>query len=190
MLARISPNRHPDSAVLNAAYIAESLLDRLYEREVPENTVLITEGYVDRSIAYGLARQLGWPSRLALKVRHLFPSFDLAILVIADLKTRSARMAERETPSEIDRRSIDAHHRFLAAYRAVFRRHSNRLVIDTSKVDINAALELALARTMEAAGQKAIGHGHSPLAERPPGLLVGHQLDSRGASPSGRRKAF
>jgi dTMP kinase len=175
LLVKISPNRHPDSAALNAAYILESLLDHFYEKPVPENTVLITEGYVDRSIAYGLARQLSWPCRLALRARRFFPSFDLAILVVADLKTRSARLAQRKNPSEIDRRSIDAHHRFLAAYRTVFRRHANRLIIDTSKVGIDAAVELSLARAMDTVGGWATaseGLDRRAPADRMPGLLA------------------
>lgn len=151
-IARVSPNKHPDSALLNLAYIAQALLDHLRDRPVPQNTIIISEGYVDRSIAYGIARRLGWPAQLALRARDIFPKFNLAILVKADLATRKARLARRDAPSRIDCRSIESHHRFLAAYRLVFRRHRRRIVIDTSRVGIEVAVDVALQHILDAAG--------------------------------------
>ncbi|MEH2500349.1 thymidylate kinase [Bradyrhizobium sp. AZCC 1678] len=162
-IARISPNKHPDSALLNSAYIAQALLDHLRDRPVPKNTIIITEGYVDRSIAYGIARGLGWPAQLALRVRDIFPRFNLAILVKADLATRKARLAQRNAPSRIDRRSIESHHRFLAAYRLVFRRHRRRIIIDTSRVGIDEAVDVALQHILDVAGYRPVQAGSEVL---------------------------
>jgi len=155
-IARVSPNKHPDSALLNAAYIAQALLDHLRDRPVPQNTIIITEGYVDRSIAYGIARRLGWPAQLALRARDIFPRFNLAILVKADLATRKTRLAQRNAPSCIDSRSIESHRRFLAAYRLVFRRHRRRIVIDTSRVGIEDAADVALQHILDTAGYRPV----------------------------------
>jgi hypothetical protein len=173
LLAKIRASNHPDSAVLNAAYIVESLFDHLGQRDIPDNTILITEGYVDRSISYGIARALGWLPRLALSASGIFPSFDLAILILADRKTRSMRLAERESPSEIDRLSIESHYRFLAAYRAVFRRHATRLVIDTSKAGVDAALERALQRVIDIARLRSAADEMQSGSRRPGERLAG-----------------
>jgi thymidylate kinase len=154
LLTRIDANKHPDSGLLNAAYIFETLFDLFRDTEVPDNTILITEGYVDRSIAYGLARRLGWPARLGLRLARLFPSFDLAVLVFANLATRSARLIERSGPSEIDRCSIDSHYRFLAGYRMIFRRHQQRLLLNTTTLSQEAALASVVERVMYVANLK------------------------------------
>jgi thymidylate kinase len=144
LLSRVKPNRHPHSTLLNAGYLGAALLDHLYLRRPPADTIAITEGYVDRSIAYGIAQRLGLPASVALRHAWLFPTFDLAILLTASLQTRRTRMACRPNPSRIDDLSIQSHFRFLAAYRLVFRRHANRLLIDTSRCTANETLEIAL----------------------------------------------
>jgi cytidylate kinase len=88
--------------------------------------------------------------------RDIFPRFDLAILVKADLATRKARLALRSVPSRIDSRSIESHQRFLAAYRLVFKRHRRRIVIDTSHVEIEDAVDVALQHIIDTAGYRHV----------------------------------
>jgi len=171
ILAKINPNNHPDSALLNTAYILDAIVDRVRRRDAPIGTIFITEGYVDRSIAYGLARRLGWVARLAAKARWLFPTFDVAILVTADLATRKARLSLRERPSPIDSRALESHYRFLAAYRLLFRRHRRRVAIDTSKVSVAASLQISLEQVLAAAEHPAIATG-SRLALIVPGAAI------------------
>ncbi|WP_316169874.1 hypothetical protein [Bradyrhizobium sp. SZCCHNS2017] len=156
LLTKFNPNNHPDSALLNAAYIANALFDWFRLRDAPAGTIFITEGYVDRSIAYGLARRLSWVARLAARASRLFPGFDLAILVTADRPTRTMRMSLRRRPSRIDSRAIESHYRFLAAYRVLFRRHANRVAIDTSKVCVESAVEIALQQVLSCPGYRSI----------------------------------
>ncbi|MEU9457110.1 hypothetical protein [Streptomyces sp. NPDC048277] len=128
--------RQPDStlvttAYLTAGYLVDSLLVRAAAPE-PPGSVLIQDGYVDRTVAFGMAGGPYLSAALALRWPHLFAPFDLA----APAEVRRTRLGARETPDAVDIRGVEDA-RFADTFNAMLtlgmgRRHTRLLVLDTS----------------------------------------------------------
>ncbi|MFJ3762554.1 hypothetical protein [Streptomyces sp. NPDC090080] len=132
--------RQPDStlvttAYLTAGYLVDSLLTRTAAPE-PPGTVLIQDGYVDRTVAFGMAGGPYLSAALALRWPRLFAPFDLAVYLTAPAEVRRNRLGARETPDAVDIRGVEDT-RFADTFNAMLtcgmgRRHDRLLVLDTS----------------------------------------------------------
>lgn len=100
-----------------------------------DGAVLIQEGYVDRTMAVGLAGGPYLPAALAMWASRWFATFDLAVFLHASPAVRRTRMEKRERVDSGDRRSVEDGafaDRFNAALLAYLsRRHPCLLVFDT-----------------------------------------------------------
>ncbi|RJL21033.1 hypothetical protein [Bailinhaonella thermotolerans] len=138
-LRRLPRVRQPDSALLTAAllgpgYLLDALLVRLRAPE-PPGTVLIQDGYADRTVAFGMAGGPYLAACLALRW-PLFAPFDAAVYLHAPRQVRAARLAERADPDPGDVRSVEDAS-FAATFEAMLvrgmgRRHERLLVFDTA----------------------------------------------------------
>ncbi|MBD0692473.1 hypothetical protein BG452_01895 [Streptomyces sp. CBMA123] len=139
-LRQLSMARQPDSAFTTAAYLfAGFALDNLLMRVCPPLAggcdVLIVDGYVDRTAAFGLAGGPYLAARAALRWPGMFARFDLAVHVTADIKTRADRLHGRDHVDVRDLRSaLDEpfSDRFHQALAVMGRRHQRLLVVDTT----------------------------------------------------------
>ncbi|MDQ0700904.1 hypothetical protein [Streptomyces sp. W4I9-2] len=135
--------RQPDStlvttAYLTAGYVLDSLLVRAVASE-PAGTVLIQDGYVDRTVAFGMAGGPYLAAVLALRWPRVFAPFDVAVYLHASAEARRARLGMREKPDAVDIRGAEDAE-FAATFTAMLtrgmgRRHHKLLVFDTSAHD-------------------------------------------------------
>ncbi|MFE3505317.1 hypothetical protein ACFXPX_36610 [Kitasatospora sp. NPDC059146] len=139
-LKRLNLGRQYRSSGVTGAYLAAGFaLDRLLVSFDPPrcgDAVLVQEGYVDRTIAVGLAGGPFLPAVLALWASRYFVAFDVAVYVHADVAVRRERMAAREHLDPGDRNSIDDPE-FASRFNAALlhflgRRHRTLLVFDTA----------------------------------------------------------
>lgn len=140
-LKRLQLARQYRSTGITGAYLAAGFaLDALLQHVDPPpcgRAVLVQEGYVDRTIAVGLAGGPFLPAALALWASRYFARFDVAAYVHADVEVRRERMAQRERQDAGDRNSVDDPgfaDRFNAALlQFLGRRHRTLLVFDTAE---------------------------------------------------------
>jgi dTMP kinase len=148
-LDRCQPGRRPSSRLLNAAFIAGSLLDRVLPGVLTSDRsdVIIQESYVDRAIAYGVAEG-GWQaSTVAAHRPDLFVSFDLAVLMHAPLAVRRTRFAARSDATAVDTRTVrdaDFEEAFRSTLQRVAGRHREILWADSAtRAARDTAVEIA-----------------------------------------------
>ncbi|MGV9322542.1 hypothetical protein [Streptomyces sp. NPDC003660] len=141
LLKKLPLVRQPDStlvtaAYLSAGYLVDSLLVRLAP-PTPPGTVLIQDGYVDRTTAFGMAGGPYLAAVLALRCPRVFAPFDVAVYLHAPTDARAARLGRREMPDAVDIRGVrdpafaDTFTAMLI--RGMGRRHDRLLVFDTSQ---------------------------------------------------------
>ncbi|MGC5000563.1 hypothetical protein [Streptomyces sp. DT195] len=140
LLKKLPLVRQPDStlvttAYLSAGYVVDSLLVRV-ARPTPPGTVLIQDGYVDRTVAFGMAGGPYLAAVLALRWPRLFAPFDVAVYLHAPTDARAARLGRREMPDAVDIRGVQDP-AFADTFTAMLiqgmgRRHDRLLVFDTS----------------------------------------------------------
>lgn len=140
LLKKLPLVRQPDSTLVTTAYLtAGYMLDSLLVRAVapePAGTVLIQDGYVDRTVAFGMAGGPYLAAVLALRWPRVFAPFDIAVYLHAPADARRARLGVRETPDAVDIRGVEDTD-FAATFTAMLtrgmgRRHKKLLVFDTS----------------------------------------------------------
>ncbi|MFB7673173.1 hypothetical protein ACFC26_17365 [Kitasatospora purpeofusca] len=143
-LRRLSLARQQDSAFTTTAYLfAGFALDNVLARLRPPLhegcAVLIQDGYVDRTVAFGIAGGPYLAARAALRWPGLFAPCDLAVHVTADIGARARRLdAGREHIDVRDERSARDEpfsDRFHQALAAIGRRHRRLITIDTTDRD-------------------------------------------------------
>ncbi|MFF8381644.1 hypothetical protein ACF07V_36750 [Streptomyces sp. NPDC015661] len=83
LLKKLPLVRQPDStlvttAYLGAGYVLDALLVRTRACE-PADTILIQDGYVDRTVAFGMAGGPYLAAVLALRWPRVFAPFDIAV---------------------------------------------------------------------------------------------------------------
>ncbi|MFI1191055.1 hypothetical protein [Streptomyces californicus] len=132
--------RQPDSALITGAYllagyVVDSALVRVSAPE-PVGAVLIQDGYVDRTVAFGMAGGPYLSAVLALRWPRVFAPFDLAVYLHAPADARRTRLGVREEPDAVDIRGVEDAE-FAATFTAMLtrgmgRRHKKLLVFDTS----------------------------------------------------------
>ncbi|MFD9688399.1 hypothetical protein ACFWXO_21895 [Kitasatospora sp. NPDC059088] len=128
------------SSGITAAYLLAFALDAALERFDPPhrgNAVLVQEGYVDRTIAVGLAGGPFLPAALSLWAAPHFPVFDVAVYLHAPVAVRRDRLRRRAQPDAGDQHSVDDEgfaDRFTSAMlHFLGRRHRKLLVFDSSQ---------------------------------------------------------
>jgi thymidylate kinase len=141
LLKRLPLAHQADSGGITAAYLfAGFALDATLSRIDPPHTdgaVLIQEGYVDRTVAVGLAGGPYLPAALALWAARGFATFDLAVFLHASLEVRRERMQYRDRVDAGDRRSV-VDEGFAMRFNTALlhylgRRHRNLLTFDTGQ---------------------------------------------------------
>ncbi|MFB7124578.1 hypothetical protein [Kitasatospora sp. NPDC056273] len=140
----LSMARQPDSALTTTAYLfAGFALDNLLARVQPPAAegceVLIQDAYVDRTVAFGIAGGPYLAARAALRWPQMFASFDLAVHVTADIKTRAERLHGRDHVDVRDLRSAQDEpfaNRFHHALAVMGRRHRRLITVDTTGRDV------------------------------------------------------
>lgn len=139
-LRRLHLVRQPDSAFITTAYLlggyaVDAALVRLFPPQ--PDTILVQDGYVDRTVAFGMAGGPYVAAALALRWPRLFVPFDLAVYLHAPVEVRAERMAGRADVDAVDRRSVEdpAFANQFTAYllHGMARRHRRLLVFDTSE---------------------------------------------------------
>ncbi|MDX3855778.1 hypothetical protein [Streptomyces sp. AK02-01A] len=141
LLKRLPLSQQYESSAITAAYLAGGFaLDALLVRVDPPRcggAVLIQEGYVDRTMAVGLAGGPYLSAALALWASRHFTAFDVAVYVHASPAVRRARMERRERVDIGDRHSVEDEsfaHRFNSALlHHLGRRHRALLIFDTEQ---------------------------------------------------------
>ena len=132
--------RQPESAAVTTAWLAGFALDGILSRvdpPQPAGTVMVQDGYADRTAAFGMAGGPYLAACLALRWPRVFASFDLAVYLHAPAEARAARLAVRQDPDINDVRTVhDAP--FAEAFTAMLvhgmgQRHRRLLVFDTSR---------------------------------------------------------
>lgn len=132
--------RQPESAAVTTAWLAGFALDGLLARidpPRPAGTVMVQDGYADRTAAFGMAGGPYLAACLALRWPRVFASFDLAVYLHAPAEARAARLAVRQDPDVNDVRTV-RDTAFADAFTAMLvhgtgRRHRRLLVFDTSR---------------------------------------------------------
>ena len=132
--------RQPESAAVTTAWLAGFALDRLLARidpPRPAGTVMVQDGYADRTAAFGMAGGPYLAACLALRWPRVFASFDLAVYLHAPAEARATRLAVRQDPDINDVRTV-RDTAFAEAFTAMLvhgmaRRHRRLLVFDTSR---------------------------------------------------------
>ncbi|MGW2188588.1 hypothetical protein [Streptomyces sp. NPDC001719] len=141
LLKKLPLVRQPDSAFVTSAYLlAGYALDAaLVEHDPPrpEGAVIVQDGYVDRTVAFGMAGGPYVAAALALRWPRVFAAFDGAVYLHAPVEARRERLATREKPDAVDIRGVEDPD-FAATFTAMLvrgmgRRHHNLLVFDTSR---------------------------------------------------------
>ncbi|WP_043224331.1 hypothetical protein [Streptomyces sp. NRRL F-5193] len=140
LLRKLPLVRQPDStlvttAYLTAGYVLDSLLVRASAPD-PAGAVLIQDGYVDRTVAFGMAGGPYLAAVLALRWPRVFAPFDVAVYLHAPADARRTRLGARENPDAVDIRGVEDAE-FAATFTAMLtcgmgRRHKKLLVFDTS----------------------------------------------------------
>ncbi|MFD8915551.1 hypothetical protein [Streptomyces sp. NPDC059575] len=140
LLRKLPLVRQPDStlvttAYLTAGYVLDSLLVRTFAPD-QAGTVLIQDGYVDRTVAFGMAGGPYLAAVLALRWPRVFAPFDVAVHLHAPADARRTRLGAREKPDAVDIRGVEDAE-FAATFTAMLtrgmgRRHKKLLVFDTS----------------------------------------------------------
>lgn len=133
--------RQPDSSLVTSVFLLGAFpLDRLLaaiDPPQPAGTVLVQDGYADRTAALGLAGGPYLAACLALRWPRLYAPFDVAVYLHAPAETRAARLAGRTDADVNDFRSVrdtgfaDTFTAMLT--RGMGRRHRQLLVFDTSR---------------------------------------------------------
>lgn len=132
--------RQPESGAVTTAWLTGFALDGLLSRvdpPRPAGTVLVQDGYADRTVAFGMAGGPYLAACLALRWPRVFASFDLSVYLHAPAEARAARLAVRENPDANDVRTV-RDTAFAEAFTAMLvhgmgRRHQRLLVFDTSR---------------------------------------------------------
>jgi thymidylate kinase len=132
--------RQPGSSLVTTAWLAGFALDGLLARAdppQPASTVMVQDGYADRTVAFGLAGGPYLAACLALRWPQLFASFDLTVYLHASAEARAARLAVRPDPDANDVRTV-RDIAFAETFTAMLvhgmcRRHQRLLVFDTSR---------------------------------------------------------
>ncbi|WP_031072060.1 hypothetical protein [Streptomyces sp. NRRL WC-3742] len=141
ILKRLPLFRQPDSSLITTAFLgAGYALDALLVKAdppQPRGTVLVQDGYADRTVAFGIAGGPYLAAVLGLRWPALFAPFDLAVYVHAPIAVRRKRVAGREDIDANDRRSVEDRP-FADLFNAVLlhgmgRRHRRLLVFDTAE---------------------------------------------------------
>ena len=132
--------RQPKSAAVTTAWLAGFALDGLLSRADPPRpagTVMVQDGYADRTVAFGMAGGPYLAACLALRWPRVFASFDLTVYLHAPTEARAARLAVRKDPDANDVRTVHDT-AFAETFTAMLvhgmaRRHHRLLVFDTSR---------------------------------------------------------
>jgi thymidylate kinase len=132
--------RQPESAAVTTAWLAGFALDGMLSRidpPRPAGTVMVQDGYADRTVAFGMAGGPYLAACLALRWPRVFASFDLAVYLHAPAEARAARLAMRQNPDANDIRTV-RDTAFAKTFTAILvhgmgRRHRRLLVFDTSR---------------------------------------------------------
>jgi thymidylate kinase len=141
--------RQPESSLVTTAWLAGFALDGLLSRADPPRpagTVMVQDGYADRTVAFGMAGGPYLAACLALRWPRVFAPFDLSVYLHAPAEARAARLAVRRNPDANDVRTVrdtafaETFTAMLA--RGMGRRHRRLLVFDTSR---HAPQEMAAA---------------------------------------------
>jgi thymidylate kinase len=133
--------RQPDSSLVTSVFLLGAFpLDRVLaavDPPQPAGTVLVQDGYADRTAALGMAGGPYLAACLALRWPRLYAPFDVAVYLHAPAETRAARLAGRSDADVNDFRSVrdtgfaDTFTAMLT--RGMGRRHRKLLVFDTSR---------------------------------------------------------
>ncbi|MFC5724983.1 hypothetical protein ACFP1Z_33060 [Streptomyces gamaensis] len=140
LLKKLPLVRQPDSGFITTAYLlAGYALDALlvkHDPPQPADAVIVQDGYVDRTVAFGMADGPYLAATLALRWPHVFTKFDVAVYLHAPLDVRRERLMARQKLDAVDLRGIedpDFADRFTAMLvHGMGRRHRRLLVFDTS----------------------------------------------------------
>lgn len=141
LLKKLPLVRQPDSALVTGAYllagyVLDGVLVRAAAPELP-GSVLIQDGYVDRTVAFGMAGGPYLSAVLALRWPRLFAPFDVAVYLHAPAAVRRTRLGLREKPDAVDIRGVEdtvfAETFTAMLTRGMGRRHNKLLVFDTSQ---------------------------------------------------------
>ncbi|MFJ4191904.1 hypothetical protein [Kitasatospora sp. NPDC089509] len=155
LLKRLPLVRQAESSAITAAFLAGGYaLDAALVRLDPPRTgdaVLIQDGYVDRTLAFGMAGGPYLTAALGLWAARWFARFDVAVYLHARPEVRRARMESRDKVDFADRRSVEDEAfatRFNAALlHGVGRRHGSRLLVfDTAEHRPEEIAERVLAK--------------------------------------------
>jgi thymidylate kinase len=132
--------RQPESSAVTTAWLAGFALDGLLSRvdpPKPAGTVMVQDGYADRTVAFGMAGGPYLTACLALRWPWVFASFDLAVYLHAPAEARAARLAVRPDPDANDVRTVRdtafAETFTAMLVRGMGRRHRQLIVFDTSR---------------------------------------------------------
>lgn len=134
-LVRQAQSRAITAAFLVGGYALDALLVHA-DPPQPAGTVIVQDGYVDRTVAFGLAGGPFLTAALGLWGARLFARFDVAVYLHASPQVRRGRMANRAEVDSADRRSVEDLE-FAARFDAALlhgmgRRHRRLLVFDTA----------------------------------------------------------
>jgi len=133
--------RQPESSAVTTAwllggYALDGLLSRV-DPPRPAGTVMVQDGYADRTVAFGMAGGPYLAACLALRWPWIFASFDLAVYLHAPAEARAARLAVRPDPDANDVRTVRdtafAETFTAMLVRGMGRRHRQLIVFDTSR---------------------------------------------------------
>jgi thymidylate kinase len=133
--------RQPESSLVTTAfllggYALDGLLAEL-DPPRPAGTVLVQDGYADRTVAFGMAGGPYLAACLALRWPRVFAAFDVAVYLHAPAEVRAGRLAVRDDADANDIRTV-ADQAFAEVFsvmlmRGMGRRHKRLLVFDTSR---------------------------------------------------------
>jgi thymidylate kinase len=163
--------RQPESGAVTTAWLAGFALDGLLSRvdpPRPAGTVMVQDGYADRTVAFGMAGGPYLAACLALRWPRVFASFDLAVYLHAPAEARAARLAVRQDPDANDVRTV-RDTAFAEAFTAMLvrgmgRRHQRLLVFDTSQYSPEEMAATVIGELLD--GRRADA---SPLQDRSAG---------------------
>ena len=110
--------------------------------------VLVQEAWVEHTIALAQAFDRPIAAHVARLAALALPRFDVAILLVADRRTRRARLASRKNPDVLDRLLVDdparAERIELGLHCEMARRYPDLVVLDSARLDHAALLFAAL----------------------------------------------
>lgn len=141
LLKRLPLVRQPDSGFITAAFLlAGYALDAAlvnYDPPRPKSTVIVQDGYVDRTVAFGMAGGPYLAAALALRWWRVFAPFEVAVYLHAPADVRRTRLAGRTDADPVDIRGVEdaafAETFTAMLVRGMGRRHKHLLVFDTSR---------------------------------------------------------